>query len=188
MSTGLIVAFTDAWDSAADPHLHVTGPHRTGRTDGLIRLLRSWQQHGGVVLYPDPHTSDASGLYQAFLIVADAITILHARARNREDEPDATFPPVLVILDDYDRILRLAEDAEQLEQLRRGVRQLIHDGACNGIHLALVTSTPHPVLEDEIARELSTVTLGDTSTPGDHLGAGEGTYTDHTTRVQRIRF
>lgn len=79
------------------------------------------------MLWPDPHTPDASGLYQAFLIVADAIAILHARARNREDEPDATFPPVLVILDDYDRILRLAEDAAQLEQLRRSVRQLIHD-------------------------------------------------------------
>ncbi len=36
MTTGLlddaVVAFTDAWDSVEDPHLHVTGPHRTGRT------------------------------------------------------------------------------------------------------------------------------------------------------------
>lgn len=192
MTTGLlddaVVAFTDAWDTSADPHLHVTGPHRTGRTQGLIRLLLSWQQHGGVVLCPDPHTTDASGLHQAFLIVADAINILHARARNREDEPDATFPPVLVILDDYDRILRLAEDATQLEQLRRNVRHLIHEGARDGVHLALATSTPHPVIEDEIARELSTVVLGDTASPGDHLCAGMGTFTDRTTRVQRIRF
>ncbi len=140
------------------------------------------------MLWPDPHTPDASGLYQAFLIVADAIAILHARARNREDEPDATFPPVLVILDDYDRILRLAEDAAQLEQLRRSVRQLIHDGARDGIHLALATSAPHPVLEDEIARKLSTVTLGDTTAPGGPPLRRRGTYTDHTTRIQRIRF
>lgn len=122
-------------------HLQIIGPApRTRATvqvvvERLLQLRAEVESPGAVGA--DGHLSMSSLLCS----VSDVVAILLRREQNLLDERDAIFPPLVLVLDRYDEMLRVvASDARAQLAIDHGIGEILRGGDAVGVHLVITAA------------------------------------------------
>jgi len=121
-------------------HLQIIGP-RSSTRDMLTTAVGHLLHRRAEVEMP---WQGGNGLLSPNAVLCslnDVVTIMLRREQNLVDERDATFPPVVLVVDRYDEVLHAASgEARERAAIVHGVGEILRGGPAVDVHLVITAA------------------------------------------------